>query len=268
MAARSAASSAVGWNPGPAAVARSTKSWPASDAEDGVEAGRSVGGRQGQHGNGEHVLGADPQGLPARHEHLDPGAPLEQIDEGRAHRRDLFEVVEHEQHLTLGQLLHQALERRAGGGARARHGADDRGQHGIGVPLGRQVDEGHAVPEPLGGGSGGLDGKAGLAGAAGAQQGDEAGGGVVEQRTELGQLRPRPTNDEVGAGRFDRGRGAPDAAGPGWNRSVRRRARSSSSSSRSSSGVENGLYDGPPSPSSPRSSWARRGSRSGAGRLT
>ena len=73
----------------------------------------------------------------------------EQLGQARRGVGHLLEVVEHEQQLPLAQAALEHLEWRVVTGTGDRHGAHDGGVGAVGLALGAQVDEEHAVLEAV-----------------------------------------------------------------------------------------------------------------------
>jgi hypothetical protein len=93
-------------------------------------------------------------------------------DRGRV-RGDVFGVVDDDQHAPVPQERRDLIAGVAAGAETEAGGLRECELDAVGVGDRDQVDEPHAVGEPIGGGASGGDGEPGLAGPTDAQQGDE-----------------------------------------------------------------------------------------------
>ena len=109
-----------------------------------------VGGRRGQRAQHDLVLGAHPQGRPARRQHDEVGAAGDQVGEHRRRSGKLLEVVEHEQHPQAPQVARQGLDRVGVSGLGQPQGRGDPGDDERGLAQRGEVDAtappGNAAP--------------------------------------------------------------------------------------------------------------------------
>ena len=197
-------------------------------------------------------LAADAEALPARRQHAQVRARLDEVGERRPRLDHLLEVVEDEEHLALADVVGEVVL----GPERLRDLVGDERR----VAERRELDPeraGLVIADQLGGG---LDRQAGLAGAAGARERDEASAVVSESAS-----RPRPrapgrrTSSPGGAGSCSR---SSSAAG-----SARRRAGRSGPAARSpSGGARRGRASGPPQEPRLQASCRSRGAPGRRGR--
>ena len=98
---------------------------------------------------------------------------LEELDDAHRCRRDLLEVVEHQEDVPIAQLLLERVERPCLAGQGDADGAGHGGEGVVDLPLGAQVDEEDPVGEVRDLVERGPDREPRLAGAAGTGERDE-----------------------------------------------------------------------------------------------
>ena len=98
----------------------------------------------------ELLLPVHVQRCPAAGNRLDPGVRLQQLGEHRrALRKQLLEIVEHEQHLLVTKMLVHRVERKLVAADRNADRLGDRGRHELGIANRRKSDKVNAVRKTL-----------------------------------------------------------------------------------------------------------------------
>ena len=95
------------------------------------------------------MLAAHPEGFAARHEHLQLRALLEEPGDAVGRGHHLLEVVEQQQHVPAPQPLLQQLECGLVARPGEADGSNDRLERGLRIAHRCEVDEVHAVLEPV-----------------------------------------------------------------------------------------------------------------------
>jgi hypothetical protein len=134
------------------------------------------------------ALGPQAEHRAAGGQHLELGAAGQQLVEARRQSGDLLEVVQHQQCRGPLEVLDQDVERWAGPLHRGANLGDDAQERRVGLIDRRQRHEHGARPVVGAEGLAGGDGQPGLADAAGAGEGDQADGGIPEQRGDRGDV--------------------------------------------------------------------------------
>ncbi len=206
--------------------------------------------RQVQRVDVEHVLLAQPEPGPTRHQHLRVGQCGQQRRDQWGGRDHLLEVVEHDEVVATGAGECEQVDQRPVSQVAHPEPSSDRREHIAILAHLLEGDERHPV-ERITREARDLEGQAGLADPTGAHERDEPAAVILaeprEQRRHL-----RVPSDDTGRRQRERhhGRGVVGArcarsatARDASNRSARRVARSASMRSASSSAVEKGVYD-------------------------
>ena len=161
------------------------------------------------------MLGADVERLPARDQQLDLRTIAQQFGGHPRGGRHLLEVVEEEEHLAIPEAIGQLLPKGTVGSLADADRAAEPDEHRVGVAGTGQVDERHAVAEPLDLVAGGADRQGRLPRSARTGEGEQADRGILETPVHVRQLQPaaderRGLDRQVGGGailRRQRGKG-------------------------------------------------------------
>ena len=188
MSAMSAALSSLTVKPGFTALARSTKSMQAADRSVRSRLGAARLSGVARARDLVHLLAADPQHDPARHEELRERRGRIQLHQHGRRLDDLLEVVEHDQHAASRQRVRDALvERRLAVVADAERIRDRRHEES-GLEHALEQHEVDAVGEEILDGPSGLDREPALADAAGADHAHHPALTVGEQIAQPGDV--------------------------------------------------------------------------------
>ena len=168
------------------------------------------GGSGGRHLEGNHaqrLLDRQAQGVPADHDHLEPGGPGQQgLDDLGAARQLVLGVVDHHQAGLAPEMINDLLQTAGCGSHPERRG--EGGQHRLRLVQRAHGQPVHAVGEPRSGPRGVRDGDPGLADSGWAEHGDQPGVAAFDQLRQCGDL-GGPADQRVGedrqAGRDIRG---------------------------------------------------------------
>ena len=139
-----------------------------------LERRESFGVRKIQRRHRELLLAGDAERRPARRDHLEAGTRSEQLADDRSGRKDLLEVVEHEQHPLSLDVIEHARKRHLRAAHLHTEGLRDRRRNELRIADRRERDEESAVAECRRRLLGDAERQSGLSGPSGPGQRDES----------------------------------------------------------------------------------------------
>ncbi len=136
------------------------------------------------------MLRPDVERLTARDQELDLRTIAQQLRGHPGGRRHLLEVVEEEKDLAIPEAIGQLLPKGTIGSLADADRAPEPDEHRVGVAGAGQVDERHAIAEPIDLVARGPDGQGGLPRSAWTGEGEQADRGILETPVHVRQLHP------------------------------------------------------------------------------